>query len=125
MQLVIRQVFRPQLPVQQSVPPPQASPTLPHIVSQRLFSHRRLQQSVPVRHRSPLLRQKASQRLKSPHRLPSQHGGVPSPHCEPGTVQKADERQVPAVQLFEQQSLLTRQSRASTTHRVRSTQAPE
>lgn len=77
-----------------------------------------------VRQRSPALRQKASQRLESPQRLPSQQGGIATPHDCPGRVQNSDVRQVPAVQLPEQQSRLTTQPPPSLRHAVASTQSP-
>lgn len=118
MQLRCRQMLKEHRPEQQSVRLPQASPSSPQTVSQRLLVHRRLQQSEPVRQREPALRQSMRHTPVKPltsQVLPVQQGSAPSPHERPGRLHEVDDRQVPAVQLLEQQSRFSVQSIPSRT----------
>lgn len=113
-----RQVFSEHRPEQQSVPLPQASASSPQTVSQRLLVQRRLQQSVLERQRSPAGRQSTRHTPVNPlvtHVVPRQQGSAPRPQERPGRLHEVDDRQVPAVQLPEQQSRPTVQSIPSLT----------
>ncbi len=113
MQLRCRQMLCEHRPEQQSVPLPQDSASSPQTVSQRLLVQRRLQQSEPVRHREPSARQSTRQVPENPltsQVLPWQQGSAPRPQERPGRLHDVDVRQVPAVQLPEQQSRFSAQS---------------
>ena len=118
MQLRCRQMFCEHRPEQQSVPLPQASASSPQTVSQRLLVQRRLQQSELPRQRSPDGRQSTRHTPVNPltwQVVPRQQGSAPRPQERPGRLHEVDDRQVPAVQLPEQQSRLTVQSIPSLT----------